>query len=256
MIKKITLMILAAVFSGTVLAENWTTVRIGVEGAYPPFSQTNADGSITGFDIDIANALCAEIGAKCTMVAQDWDGMIPALLAHKYDAIIASMSITEERKKVVAFTDKYYSAPARFIKKTRDPNLKIFNSLMKGLKVGVQRETAMDRFLTDNWKDIVEIRHYNTQEDANNDLLTNRLDLLFAEVGPGDDFIKTHPEKAEFVGPTYTDERWFGEGIGIAIRKQDNDLRKQLNNAIAKIRADGTYNRIQKQYFDFDIYGE
>ncbi len=230
-------------------------IRIGVEAAYPPFSQTQADGSITGFDIDIARALCQEMAVKCKLITQDWDGMIPALLARKFDAIIASMSITEERKKVVSFTNKYYSSPARFIKKS-NRDIKILNAKMKGLKVGVQQETVMSKFLEDNWGGIVTIRRYNSQEDANNDLLTGRLDLAFVEIGPGTDFIKSQNGKLEFVGSSFSDPEWFGDGIGIAVRKQDNQLRQALNNAIRKVREDGTYDRIANRYFDYNIYGE
>ncbi len=230
-------------------------LRIGVEGAYPPFSKTNPDGSVVGFDIDIANALCMVIGVKCILVTQDWDGMIPALLSRKFDAIIASMSITAERKKRVAFTGKYYSSPARFIKKSNN-NIRIINSKMKGLKVGVQQETIMDKFLTDNWGRIVTIRRYATQEDANNDLLVGRVDLVFNEIGPGDGFIKANGNKLTFVGPSYSDPDWFGEGIGIAIRKTDRTLKNNLNNAIATIRANGTYDRIASKYFDYNIYGD
>ena len=236
-------------------AGKFDNLRIGVEGAYPPFSETKPDGSIVGFDIDIANALCDEIGAKCKMVAQDWDGMIPALLSRKFDAIIASMSITEERKKKVNFTKKYYSSPARFIKRT-SKNHSIVNSKMRGLKVGVQQETVMDKFLTDNWGKIVTVRRYATQEDVSNDLLSGRLDLMFVEIGPGDSIIKAQGKKLEFVGPSYSHVEWFGEGIGIAIRKQDGALEDSLNKAIDTIRSDGTYDRIQSKYFDYDIYGD
>ncbi len=244
-----------ALLPAMAVAKDWKRVRIGVEGAYPPFSETKPDGSVVGFDIDIADALCEEIRAKCTMITQDWDGMIPALLARKYDAIIASMSITPERKKRVAFTNKYYSSPARFLRRSSD-NIVIDKSRMSGLKVGVQQETAMDYFVTDNFGDVVEVRRYPTQEDANNDMATGRLDLLFSELGPGEDFMKSQSTGYEFVGPSYTDRKWFGDGIGIAIRKYDQSLRRKLNAAIKTIRANGTYKRIQDKYFTYDIYGE
>jgi arginine/ornithine transport system substrate-binding protein len=229
-------------------------LRIGVEGAYPPFSQTQPDGSVVGFDIDIANALCDEMGAKCKFVIQDWDGMIPALLARKYDAIIASMTITEERKKKVAFTNKYYSSPAKFIK-NKNSDIRILNSLMKGLTVGVQQETIMDKFLTDNWGNIVKIKRYVTQNDANQDLLIGRLDLVFSEIGPGDELIKRN-NKLEFVGPSYSDSKWFGSGIGIALRKGESKLKDRFNDAIKNIRNNGVYDKLQSKYFTYDIYGD
>ena len=229
------------------------TIKIGVEGAYPPFSKTEADGSVVGFDIDIANALCKVLRAECVLVTQDWDGMIPALLSRKFDAIIASMSITDERKKRVAFTDKYYSSPARFVKRV-DDDIRILNFRMLNLKVGVQQETIMDRFVTDNWNNIVVVKRYTTQEDANNDLLVERLDLVFSELGPGSDFISVNKGKVEFVGPSYSDRKWFGDGIGIAVRKGES-LKNGLNYAIRKIRLDGTYDKIAAKYFDYDIYG-
>ena len=105
----------ACLLTTPVTAKEWKTVRFGVEGAYPPFSWTDASGEIKGFDIDLAHALCQQMTVKCELVAQDWDGMIPALLSRKYDAIIAAMSITDERRKKVDFTEKYAHIPNRFV---------------------------------------------------------------------------------------------------------------------------------------------
>lgn len=232
-------------------------VRIGTEGAYPPFNFTDKDGNLQGFDIDIAKALCAAAEMECTFVTQAWDGMIPALLARKYDAIIASMSITEERKRRVAFTKKYYQTPARFVKhKERD--IEINPEGLKGKTVGVQRATVSANFINDNFKNILNIRSYATQEEANMDMVSGRLDLLFADaVVLLDGFLNTDPGKDfTFVGPSYSDEKWFGEGIGIAIRKGEDELREAFNAAIARIRADGTYQKINDRYFDFDVYGD
>ena len=236
--------------------KEWKKIRIGVEGAYPPFSQVGPDGKLEGFDIDIALALCAKIGAECELVLQDWDGMIPALLAKKFDAIVASMSITEERKKRVDFTDKYYQTPARFVRK-KGSGIEITREGLKGKKIGVQRATIHDNYLTDNYGDTVEIVRYGTQDEANLDMLAGRIDLLLADsVALLDGFLKTEKGKDfEFVGPELRDKRWFGEGAGIAVRKEDQDLKKLLNDAIAAIRADGTYDKIARKYFDFDIYG-
>ncbi|MFH1138403.1 MAG: ABC transporter substrate-binding protein [Pseudomonadota bacterium] len=252
------LAVLALVFSaGSALAKDWKKVRIGVEGAYPPFSYITPDGKLAGFDIDIANALVKAMGAEVELVAQDWDGIIPALLAKKYDAIIASMSITEERKQKVDFTNKYYHTPARFICK-KGAMTQVDKETMKGKKVGVQRATIHDRYLTDNYGDTVEIKRYGTQDEAYLDLVAGRVDMLLADsVALSDGFLKK-PEGAEyqFIGPDLTDIRWFGPGAGIAIRKEDKDLVELFNKAIDQIRADGTYKQIQDKYFDFNVYGD
>jgi len=250
--------VIALIFAaGTVQAKDWKMVRIGVEGAYPPFSWTTADGELKGFDIDIAMALCKAMGAECKLVPQDWDGIIPALLAKKYDCIIASMSITEERKKKVAFSNKYYSTPAKFVAKkgfvkewTKDT--------LKGKAVGVQRATTHDSYLTDNYGKDVTIKRYATQDDAYLDMKAGRVDFLLADsVALSDGFLKKPEGKDyEFVGPDMTDVRWFGKGEGIALRKQDKDLVEMFNKAIKQIRADGTYKKIQDKYFDFNVYGE
>lgn len=243
--------------AGFVQAKDWKEVRIGVEGAYPPFSYTTADGKLEGFDIDIAKALCKAMGVEYKLVAQDWDGIIPALMARKYDAIIASMSITEDRKKKVAFTNKYYQTPAKFI--CKKGMVKEFSpEVLKGKTVGVQRATIHDNYITDNYGKDVKIKRYATQDEAYLDLAAGRVDFLLADsVALSDGFLKK-PEGIdyEFVGPDLTDPRWFGQGAGIAIRKRDKDLVQMFNKAIEQIRADGTYKAIQDKYFDFNVYGE
>jgi len=258
--------------AGTASAE-MKKVRIGTEGAYAPFNYIDSAGELQGFDVDIAKALCAAAKFDCEFVVQDWDGIIPGLLAEKYDAIVASMSITAERKEVVDFTTKYYLTPAKFIAKA-DSGLKIlasgdeagtvsdvkavtFNSDLKGKVVGVQSATTHENFLRDNLADMVEIRAYNTQEQANLDLVSGRVDLVLADsVVLDEGFLKTPEGKGfAFVGPGIVDPKWFGNGAGIAVRKTDGELRESLNDAIAQIRADGTYKKINDKYFDFDVYG-
>lgn len=243
--------------AGTLQAKDWNKVRIGVEGAYPPFSYVTPSGELAGFDIDIAKALGAAMGAEVELVAQDWDGIIPALLAKKYDAIIASMSITEERKQKVAFAGKYYQTPAKFICK-KGTMTAFSKDNIKGKKVGVQRATIHDNYLTDNYGKDVEVVRYGTQDEAYLDLVAGRVDLLLADsVALSDGFLKKPEGKDyQFIGPDLTDKKWFGDGAGIAIRKEDQDLVEKFNEAILKIRADGTYKAIQDKYFDFNVYGE
>jgi arginine/ornithine transport system substrate-binding protein len=246
-----------ALSAASLQAKDWKKVRVGVEGAYPPFSYVTPDGELAGFDIDIAKALVAAMDAEIELVPQDWDGIIPALMARKYDAIIASMSITEERKKKVAFSNKYYNTPAKFVCKKGEMT-EISPASLKGKNVGVQRATIHDRYLTDNYGKDVEIKRYATQDEAYLDLVAGRVDLLLADsVAISDGFLKKpEGQDYQFIGPDLNDPKWFGEGTGIAIRKEDKDLVEKFNQAIEKIRADGTYKKIQDKYFDFDVYGD
>jgi arginine/ornithine transport system substrate-binding protein len=231
-------------------------LRIGTEGAYPPFNLVDKTGQVQGFDIDIAKALCKEMGMECEFKVQDWDGLIPGLLAKKFDAIVASMSITDERKQKVDFTNKYYQTPARFVAK-KGAGITISKEGLKGKTVGVQRATIHENFVRDMFGDAVTIKAYATQDEANMDLVAGRLDLVIADatVLLGG-FLSTDAGKGfEFVGPSYVDKKWFGEGVGIAVRKGDTDLLQKLNKAIAAIRANGVYQKINAKYFDFDVYG-
>jgi arginine/ornithine transport system substrate-binding protein len=236
-------------------AKDWSKIRIGVEGAYPPFSEVTPTGELKGFDIDIAKALCEEMKAECTLVQQDWDGIIPALLAGKYDAIIASMSITEERKEKVNFTNKYYQTPAKFARK-KGSGIEITMEGLKGKTVGVQRATTHDNFITGEFPD-ADIKRYASQNEAYLDAQAGRLDVLLADSEAlSSGFLKTDQGSDwEFVGPDFTEKKYFGEGAGIAIRKEDDDLRDRFNAAIETIRGNGTYQEIQDKYFDYNVYG-
>ena len=230
-------------------------LRVGVEGAYPPFSWKEADGSLKGFDIDFALEVCKRLNRKCILVEQEWDGMIPALLARKFDTIIASMSITEERKKKVDFTVKYYNTPARLVVNKKSAAELLLRGL-EGKRLGVQRATThqcyADKFFGD-----AEIVLYGTQEEVFQDLASGRLDAQlsdslqalegFLNKDAGKDFM--------FFGGDRDDLQCMGEGAGFAVRKKDSNLRDSLSKAIADIRADGTYKKINAKYFDIDIYG-
>ena len=231
-------------------------VKIGTEGAYPPFNSLDSNGKLVGFDIDIANALCAAADFDCEFVVQDWDGIIPGLLAKKYDAIVASMSITEERKQKVDFSDKYYSTPAKFFAK-KGSGLDISKSGLKGKAIGVQRATIHENFLRDNFGDTADIKAYATQDEVYLDLVSGRLDGGIADsVAVDDGFLKTDAGKDfAFFGPDFTDPKWFGPGAGIAVRKGEPELLNALNAALKKILANGTYKKINDKYFDFNVYG-
>ena len=251
-----------ALHAGASFAKDWNEIRMASEGAYPPFNTTTADGSMAGFDSDIGNALCEEMKAKCTWVKQEWDGMIPALVSRKFDAIIASMSITEERKAKVDFTDKYYASPLALIAK-KGSELRPDLELLKGKKVGVQRGTVSDNFATKYWDGKgLQIVRYAKQDEAYLDLRAGRLDAAFVDYLEAYGGFLTKPEGEGYdvagdrlFGRNAEEKAVIGEGIGIAVRKRDKELTEKLNQALAAIRANGKYDAIQKKYFPMDIYG-
>lgn len=248
---------LALALAAGAAAADMKKVKIGTEGAYPPFNSIDPNGELVGFDIDIAKALCKAANFECEFVVQDWDGIIPALEAKKFDAIIASMSITPKRKEVVDFTDKYYNTPAKFIAAKGAGITEFTADSLAGKKIGAQGSTIHEDFARQTFPQS-EIVSYATQDEANADLVSGRLDLVIADsVALNEGFLKTEAGACcEFVGPDYSDPKIFGEGAGIAIRKGEDDLVKAFNAAIKQIRDDGTYKAINDKYFDFDVYGK
>ena len=190
-------------------------------------------------------------------MAQDWDGIIPSLLARKYDAIIAAMSITEDRKKKVAFTHKYALIPNKFIAK-KGTQLTFTKEGLKGVKIGVQRATTHDKYLTENFGDSVEIVRYGSFDEAYLDLASGRIIAVLGDASALEEGMLKKPggDAYAFIGPSLTDPKWFGDGFGIATRKQDKDLVQKLNSAIDALRQNGKYKEIQDKYFTYDVYGQ
>lgn len=237
--------------TGAVQAKEWKNIRVAIEGAFPPFNFVGADNQIGGFDVDIAKALCENMKAECTFTVQDWDGLIPALQASKFDTIISSMSITDERKKVVDFSRPYYQSPSSFVAPKTAGIKDTSPEGLKGKTIGAQSSTVQATELEEKYKDS-EIKLYPTQDEVNLDLVSGRIDLLFVDKLPGLDWLKSKDgANYEFVGtdlPT--------DGVGAAVRKEDSDLRDQLSAAIEAIKADGTYDKINAKYFPFSIWKE
>ena len=223
---------------------------------YPPFTSQNAAGEWEGWEYEVLMAICAEMNEKCTLIPIAWDGIIPALLSRKYDAIIATMDITEERKKKVDFTQKYQHIPARFAAK-KGTDVQLDKAFMDGKTIAVQRATSMDTYITDNFPNAT-IKRYGTADEAYLDLKSGRVDYVMADSAAISDGLlkKEGGDAFEFVGPKLTDPKWFGEGAGIAVRKADKDLKEKFNAAILALRANGKYKEINDKYFDFDVYGE
>jgi histidine transport system substrate-binding protein len=244
-------------------SREWKELRLATEGGYPPFSETHADGSLHGLDVDIGNALCAELRLRCTWVKQEWASMIPALISRKFDAIVASMSITEERKAWVDFTDKYYASPLALVAR-KGSGLEPDVRALSGKTVGVGRATVADHFATRFWEGRgVEIIRYPRQDECYIDLAAGRIDATLADYWESRGGFLDRPEGSQFAvagrtiyGKTAEERAIIGEGIGIAVRKQDQDLRQLLNHGLARIRANGTYARIVGRYFAEDIYGD
>ncbi|MET0519614.1 MAG: ABC transporter substrate-binding protein [Burkholderiaceae bacterium] len=244
----------AASLAAQAQAPEWKKIRIGVEGAYPPFSEVGPDGKLKGFEIDLAMAYCAEMKADCTLVQQDFDGLIPALQSRKVDAIIASVSITPERQKVIAFSNAYYNTPARFVAKS-GAKFDFTPAGLKGKKIGVQRATIHEAFANDMFKQS-EIVRYATQDQAFLDLKSGRIDLSLADLVAIDQGFLSKPDGKGFavLGPSYDDVKYFGTGSGVGLRKADEKtLGKKFNDAIAAIQANGTFKKLNDKYFPYDI---
>lgn len=243
---------LSLITTGSAVADGH--LRIGTEGAYPPFNNLNADGSLTGFDIEIAQALCDEMQVECEFITQDWDGIIPALLANKFDAIIASMSITEERKKKVDFSEKYYNTPPA-IAVAKDSSITSASVPdLAGKTIGAQGSTTHSNYAEEKFSQS-EVRLYPTPDEYKLDLENGRLDAVIDDVVVLSEWVNSDAGNCcKVVSTLPIDPVINGEGAGIALRKGEDELREKLNAAIKAIRANGKYAEINNKYFDFDVY--
>ena len=234
------------VFSANALAVD--KYKVGIEGAYPPFNNKNASGQVVGFDYDIAMALCAKMKAECEVVTSDWDGIIPALNAKKFDFIVSSLSITEDRKQAVDFTDPYYSNKQQFVAK-KGVEFETDIDSLKSKQLGTQRSTQAATWLEDNVGG--DIKLYDTQENAYLDLSSGRVDGLLADKYAIYGWLKDDPagKDYEFKGEPINED----DKVGIALRKGESDLRTKLNLALKEIKEDGTYKKINDKYFPFSI---
>ncbi|MFP3977308.1 MULTISPECIES: transporter substrate-binding domain-containing protein [Marinobacter] len=223
-------------------------LRIAFDVPYEPFEYKDENGELTGFEVDLAAAMCEEMKADCEFVIQAWDGMIPGLLARKFDLIMSSMSITEERAERVLFSEPYYNTPGGWF----GPDS--FNAdvtdmgAMKGKTVGVQRGTTMDTFVTEEMSGVVTIKRYTTADDMVLDLEGQRLDVVFVDYPVGEQTVLTKKGFKEVGEPVK-----LGEGVGVAMRKRDKDVAEEVNAALRKLKEDGTYDAIMKKYFAYDV---
>jgi octopine/nopaline transport system substrate-binding protein len=250
---------LALALGGTALAQE--TVRIATEGSYPPWNATDSDGTLIGFDIDVGNALCERMGVTCEWVPQQWDGIIVGLLAGHYDLIISSMSITNERRKRIAFSDAYVTDPVFFVAAADSElqsatTLEEVQSLLVGKAVGVQTATVHANFLQQYLGDTIEMRLYDTQDNIILDLASGRIDAGLAHRSSWQAFLQTEDGAGfDTFGPPLTGSEYpvLGEGTGIGIRKEDTKLLAMVNEVLAAMKADGTMKALSEKWFGYDI---
>jgi len=238
-------------------AKDWSTIRFGVDASYPPFESKGADGKLVGFDIDLGNEICKRVGAKCVWVENDFDGMIPALKAKKFDGVLSSMSMTPQRAEQIAFSSKLFNTPTRLVAKKGSGILPSADSL-KGKTVGVEQGTIQETYAKTYWEAKgVKVVPYQNQDAVYTDLQSGRLDAALQDAVQADQgFLKT-PRGAgfAFVGNSIDDPKILGNGAGIGLRKEDADLKTKVDKAIADMIKDGTYKKIEQKYFNFDVYG-
>ena len=248
------------------------SIRIGTEGAYPPWNAKDESGKLIGFEVELANFLCIYMKADCTIVEQDWDGMIPGLLMKKYDAIMAGMSITDERMKTINFSQGYADEVASLavmkgsslegmdtpkginlskggsdVKKA----LKTLTAALAGKTIGVQTATIHQNFLESGDVGTVKIRTYKTQDEVNLDLAAGRIDAALAAAVAFTDYAEKSGKPVVLVGPTFSGGA-FGNGVGVGIRKGDTALLKRFNKAIDQARKSGKIRELAIKWFGFD----
>ena len=242
-----------SLFAGAAMAEGEKLI-IGTEGAYPPFNNLESDGTLVGFDIDIAKALCDEMKVTCEFVTQDWDGIIPALQAKKFDAIIASMSITPERKEKVDFSDKYYNTGPAIAVPKDSPITDVAG--LKGKVLGAQSSTTHANFAEKAFTDS-ELKLYPTTDEYKLDLEGGRIDAAIDDVVVLSEWVKSDAGACcKIMAALTPDIEIHGPGAGIAVRKGETALADKFSAAIKAIRANGKYKEINDKHFDFDVYGE
>ncbi len=247
-------------------------IKIGTEGAYPPWNSKDAAGNLIGFEVELANELCKIMKHNCTIVEQDWDGMIPALVSRKFDAIMAGMSITDERKKTINFSQGYADEVASLavMKGSKNEGLKTLSAInltninaeeqatldtlikaFKGKTIGVQTATIHQNFLDSGLMGKIKVRTYKTQDEVNLDLVAGRIDAALAAAVAFTDYAEKSGKGVVLTGPTFAGGD-FGNGVGVGIRKGDSELINDFNAAIDKARDDGIISRLAIKHFGFD----
>lgn len=241
--------------AGVAQAKEWKTVRIGMDATYPPFESVNAKGEIVGFEVDYAKALCARMKVTCTFQNQDWDGIIPSLLADKFDVIFSSMNITPARQQRVLFSTMYFSTPPVWVTTAGNKSDDISPAAMKGKTVGTQSSTTFANYLEQLYKG-VETKLYPGGDEPFLDLASGRIDYSVGDILVAQKMMQKNPGCCRIVTTIPRTIEIFGPGVGAAFRPADTELKAMFDKAIAEADEDGTFKRIAGQYFTIDIRGK
>ena len=251
---KIKAVVAAMLLASPVAAQD---VKIGIAAeAYPPFASPDAAGNWVGWEVDFINAVCKAGAMDCVITPVAWEGIIPSLTGGQIDAIMASMSITEERSKTIAFSDKYYNTPTVIVA-AKGSGLTPDTAGMAGKIIGVQVSTVHEAYAQKHFTEAAEIKTYQTTDEGFQDLAAGRIDASQADSIAIDAFLASEAGKAccESIGAVADDAAVLGLGVGVGLRQGEDDLKAKFNAAIAKVLADGTYDEISKPYFPSSIYG-
>jgi lysine-arginine-ornithine-binding protein len=230
-------------------------VTVVTEGKFPPFNMLDAQGKPTGFEIDLANAICQRAKLDCKVVTAKWDDIIPGLLDKRYDIAVASLQITSERRKYIAFSRRYYTAPAAFVTAKGALPVDGAPALLRGKTVGVQRATTFTDYLDRAFRKTIKLRQFPTTDDARRELAAGKLDAVLGDKVALWKWLES-PDGGccAFFGQDVKDTRTLGEGVGAGFRKDELKLREAFNKALADMIADGAYRKIADRYFPFPIY--
>ncbi len=237
------------------------TLRVGMECTYAPFNYKNTDGELEGYDVDVAKGVAGLIGAELEFVCQKWDGMIPALLANKFDLVIASMSITDKRLEKMDFSSTYRISVGRLVGK-KNAGWKLFDNSGKpipanfaGLKVGLERATTYSDWFENELPE-AKVVLYDTNEALYLDLVNGRTDMIMTNPMKAHLRFLSKPDGAgfEFVSPQVDERKYFGIGVGIGLRKGNDALKARLNGALKTLTEDGSLEKYALKYFPFAIH--
>lgn len=253
--------LLLSALAGTASGGERQKLVVATEGAYPPYNYVGTDGSLQGFDVDFAKALCIKIAADCTIIKQDWAGLIPGLIARKFDLIVASMGILPDREALIDFSIPYYQSPSAVVASatsgiTASADGEIDPASMQGKMIGVQRATGYETQARQRWPG-AKVIAYDSSDVADLDMIKGRLDARFDDYMLLKRGLLSSDRASAFkrVGKIWSERDFGSKGQGIGMRKGEAGLREAVNAAIRGMRADGSYKTINDRYFEFDIYG-